>query len=156
MVRAPYKPVTPDQRARDLQKEFRGFEKEPAGPERAVRLATFARAAHHDRQLNMAMHAAQLCLADDPDAPALLIAAYAEADADPEDQLRSLSDLQDLGRYVDRPDIVDTATSLLAEHARRWVEEADEQERRHRLRTLTSLAGRAFADDLRDELEGRH
>jgi hypothetical protein len=155
VVRTRYKPVTPDQRVRDLRKEFRGFEREEPGPTRAARLAAFARAAHVDRQLNMAMHAAQRCLEDDPDDPALLVDAYRIGDDDPEEQLRSFSDLKDLARYVDRPDVGELADELLLEHARAWVAEADDQERRHRLRTLTSLAGRAFADDRRDEVEGR-
>lgn len=153
MVRTRYKPVTPDQRLRDLRKEFKGFDKEEPGPDRAARLAAFARAAHVERQLNMAMHAAQLCLDDDPDQPALLVAAYEVASDDVEEQLRAYSDLQDLARYVDRPDVATLAEERLAERARAWVADGDDQERRHRLRTLTSLVSRAFADDLRDELE---
>ncbi len=156
MVRSRFKPVTPDQRLRDLRKEFKGFDKEEPGPDRAARLAVFARAAHHERQLNMAMHAAQLCLDEDPDDPALLIDAYRAPDADPEDRLRSYSDLQDLARYVERPDVTERATTMLADEARAWVAAGDDQERRHRLRTLSSLVSRAFADDLRDELQGRH
>jgi hypothetical protein len=155
VVRTRYKPVTPDQRVRDLRKEFRGFDKEEPGPDRAARLAAFARAAHDERQLNMAMHAAQLCLEDDPDDPALLVETYRSGGNDPEEQLRSLSDLQDLARYIDRPDVTAQADRLLLEQARAWVTAADETERRYRLRTLTSMCGRAFADDLRDELEGR-
>jgi hypothetical protein len=153
VVRTRYKPVTPDQRLRDLRKEFKGFEKEEPGPDRAARLAAFARAAHHERQLNMAMHAAQLCLDEDPDQPALLVAAYGSGDGDVEEQLRSYSDLQDLARYVERSDVATLAEERLAAAARAWVADADDQERRHRLRTLTSLVSRAFADDLRDELE---
>jgi hypothetical protein len=156
VVRTRYKPVTADQRVRDLRKEFRGFDKEQPGPDRAARLAAFVRAAHEERQLNMAMPAAQLCLDDDPDAPALLIDAYRDGDADPEDRLRALSDLQDLARYVDRPDVAATAEAELHAAARAWVADGDDQERRHRLRTLTSLVDRAFADDLRDELEAGH
>jgi hypothetical protein len=154
VARARYKPVTPDQRVRDLRKEFKGFEKEEAGPERAARLAAFARAAHHERQLNMAMHAAQLCLDEDPDAPALLVDAYRAPEVDVEERLRSYSDLKDLARYVDRPDVVTLAEELLATDARAWVAAGDDQEQRHRLRTLTSLVSRAFADELRDELAG--
>lgn len=155
MVRATYKPVSPDQRVRDLRKEFRGFEKEEPGADRAGRLAAFARAAHDDRQLNMSMHAAQLCLEDDPDEPTLLVAAYLGDGSDPEEQLRSLTDLKDLARYIDRSDVADRADELVLEHARDWLTGADDTERRHRLRTLTSMVSRAFADDLRDEVEGR-
>lgn len=155
MARTRYKPVTPDQRVRDLRKEFKGFDKEEPGPERAARLAAFTRAAHHERQLNMAMHAAALCLEEDPDAPALLVDAYRAEDADVEERLRSYGDLQDLARYVDRPDVGDIAEELLATEARAWVAAGDEQEQRHRLRTLTSLVSRAFADDLRDDIAGR-
>jgi hypothetical protein len=159
VVRARYKPVTPDQRIRDLRKEFGGFDKEEPGPDRAARLAVFARAAHDERQLNMAMHAAQLCLADDPDAPALLVDAYrtdpSDDTVDDEERLRSYVDLADLARYVDRPDVVDLAKGMLRDEARAWVAAGDDQERRHRLRTLASMVDRAFADDLRDEVEGR-
>lgn len=155
MVRARYKPVTPDQRLRDLRKEFKGFDKEEPGPERAARLAAFARAAHDERQLNMAMHAAQLCLDEDPDAPELLVAAYRTGQTDVEERLRSYADLKDLARYVDRPDVVTLAEEMITEEARAWVADGDEQEQRHRLRTLTSVVDRAFADGLRDELEGR-
>jgi hypothetical protein len=153
VVRTRYKPVTPDQRLRDLRKEFKNFDKEEPGPDRAARLAAFARAAHVERQLNMAMHAAQLCLDDDPDEPALLVAAYEASTHDVEERLRAYSDLQDLARYVDRPDVATLAEERLAERARAWVADADDQERRHRLRTITSVVSRAFADDLRDELE---
>jgi hypothetical protein len=155
VVRARYKPVTPDQRLRDLRKEFKGFDKEEPGPERAARLAAFARAAHDERQLNMAMHAAQLCLDEDPDAPELLVAAYRTGQTDVEERLRSYADLKDLARYVDRPDVVTLAEEMITEEARAWVADGDEQEQRHRLRTLTSVVDRAFADGLRDELEGR-
>jgi hypothetical protein len=159
VVRANYKPVTPDQRLRDLRKEFRGFDKEPPGPDRAARLAGFARAAHDERQLNMAMHAAQLCLEEDPDAPALLVAAYRDgsedAATDVEELLRRHVDLGDLARYVDRPDVAGIARQQLHDDALAWVAAGDEQERRHRLRTLASMVDRAFADDLRDEAEGR-
>lgn len=154
MARAQHKPITPDQKIRDLRKEFRGFEKEEPGPDRAARLAAFARASHDERQLNMAMHAANLCLDDDPHDPALLVDAYATI-PDLEDRLRSLSDLIDLARYIERPDVADRASDLLRDEARGWLAEAGEGERRHRLRTLSSLGGRAFADDLRDELEAR-
>ncbi len=154
MVRSRYKPVSPDQKIRDLRKEFRGFDGEEPGPDRAGRLAAFARAAHDERQLNMAMHAAKLCLEDDPDDPALLLEVYAGA-PQVEDRLRSLSDLIDLARYIERPDVAEQAESRLREAARDWLAEAGDGERRHRLRTLGSLGGRAFADDLRDELEGR-
>lgn len=155
MARTRYKPVTPDQRVRDLRKEFKGFDKEEPGPERAARLAVFARAAHHERQLNMAMHAAQLCLDEDPDAPTLLVDAYRAEEADVEDRLRSYADLKDLARYVDQPDVVTLAEELLATDARAWVADGDEQEQRYRLRTLTSLVSRSFADDLRDDIAGR-
>ncbi|MEX1177536.1 MAG: hypothetical protein WEB09_03655 [Nitriliruptor sp.] len=154
MVRARFKPVTPDQRLRDLRKEFKGFEREDPGPERAARLAVFARSAHDDRQLNMAMHAAQLCLEDDPDAPDLLVDAYSSSGTSDEERLRSYTDLVDLARYIDRPDVAELAERSLHGEARAWVAGGDEQERRHRLRTLASMISRGFADDVRDELEG--
>ncbi|MEX0835169.1 MAG: hypothetical protein WD010_03690 [Nitriliruptor sp.] len=156
MVRARFKPVTPDQRLRDLRKEFKGFEKEEPGPDRAARLAVFARAAHDDRQLNMAMHTAQLCLDEDPDPPALLVDAYRTSSATDEDRLRSYTDLQDLARYIDRPDLGDLAERSLHDEARDWVLTGGDQERRHRLRTLSSMISRRFADGLRDELGGTH
>ncbi|MTV24508.1 hypothetical protein FTX61_03625 [Nitriliruptoraceae bacterium ZYF776] len=152
-MRTRYKPVTADQKLRDLRKEFKGFEREEPGADRAARLAAFARAAHDERQLNMAMHAAQLCLDDDPDAPSLLVAAYDLADAPVEDQLRSLSDLADLARYVERADVREHAETEMRRRARAWAADADQVERRHRLRTLTSVLGREQADAIRDELE---
>jgi hypothetical protein len=153
VVQARYKPVTPDQRLRDLSKEFKGFEREEPGPERATRLAAFVRAAHQERQLNMAMHAAQLCLEEDPDDPSLLISAYLDAEEDPEERLRAISDLKDLARYVGRADVGAVADERMLSTARSWLEEANDVERRHRLRTLTSMVSREFADDLRDELD---
>jgi hypothetical protein len=155
VVQARYKPVTPDQRLRDLSKEFRGFEREEPSPDRAARLATFVRAAHQERQLNMAMHAAQLCLEDDPDDPSLLIAAYLDDRDAPEDHLRAISDLKDLARYIGREDIREVAEERMLTTARAWVAEADDVERRYRLRTLTSMVSREFADGLRDELDAR-
>lgn len=154
MARARFKPVTPDQRLRELTKEFREFEREPAGPERAERLASFVRSAHEHRQLNMAMHAAQLCLEDDPDDPALLVGAYLIDEEPSEDLLRSLQDLGDLGRYVGREDVARLADERLDEAARGWMLAATEAEQRHRLRTLGSILPRERVDDLRDELAG--
>lgn len=149
------KPVTPDQRIRDLRKEFRSFDSEQPGPDRAARLAGFTRAAHLERQLNMAMHTATLCLDDDPDAPTLLVAAYAADDGDPESRLAALSDLHDLARYLDRPDVGEAALELLREGALEWVLAAGEGERRYRLRTVQSLTSAAVADAIRDELDRR-
>jgi hypothetical protein len=155
MSRPVQRPVTPDQRLRDLRAAFRNFEKEPADRERAVRLAAFARAAHDERQLNMAMHAAELCLQDAPeDGTELLLEAYAGPPDDVEEQLRSLADLDDLARYVGRPDLADEARSRLAARARDWVAAGDPAERRHRLRTVQSAGSRELADDIRDGLEG--
>jgi hypothetical protein len=146
----------PEKRARDLRREFSGFDKEPPGPERAVRLAAFTRAAHADRQLNMAMHTATMCLADDPDAPTLLVAAYLEDEAAIGDErLHALADLRDLARYVDRPDIATLADEQLRDEALAWVTEADDSERRYRLRRVQSVASRELADDIRDRLAGR-
>jgi hypothetical protein len=147
------KPVSSEQRIRDLRKEFRTLDTEPPGPERAERLATFTRAAHDDRQLNMAMHAAALCLDDDPDAPTLLVSAYSEPDADPETQLATYDGLRDLARYVDRPDVAAIAEERLGAVARAWVATAEPSERRYRLRTIQSLTSRATADALRDEFD---
>ena len=146
------KPVTPDQRSRDLRKELKALEKEDPGPDRAPRLADLARAAHDDRQLNMAMRAAELCLAEDPDAPSLLVAAY-RIDAEGEERLQSLADLRDLARYIDRSDVVDIADDHLESDARIWVAAGEPGERRYRLRSVQSLTSRELADQLRDELD---
>jgi hypothetical protein len=146
------KPVTPDQRSRDLRKELKTVEKEEPGPERAPRLADLARAAHDDRQLNMAMRAAELCLAEDPDAPALLVAAY-RIDADGEERLQSLADLRDLARYIDRSDVVQIADDHLESDARAWVAAGEPGERRYRLRSVQSLTSQELADRLRDEFD---
>lgn len=150
-MRARYTPVPPGQRIRELRQELKALEKEDPSPARAERLASFARAAHEERQLNMSMHTAQLCLEEDPDAPALLLAAWQPAETDdPEEVLRTWIDLRDLARYVDRPDVRDTADDHIRQAATAWIAEADEAEMRHRLRTLTSMFDRAFADDIRD------
>lgn len=146
------KPVTPDQRVRDLRKEFRGFDKEEPGPDRAARLADFTRAAHLERQLNMAMHTAELCLAEDPDAPELLVSAYAADVGDEVARLEALSDLTDLARYIGRDDVSTTAGQLLRDSARDWVAAGSESERRYRLRTVQSLTSVEVADGIRDAL----
>lgn len=152
MVRPRYKPVTPDQRIRELRKDFRTLQKEEPGADRAARLADFTRAAHEERQLNMAMHTAALCLDEDPTAPELLVRAYTDGVEDTEDRLRAYVDLKDLARYVERRDLTELADRRIGEDARCWVREADEAEQRHRLRTLTSMLSREFADTIRDEL----
>lgn len=150
-MRARFKPIPPDERIRQLRKELKALQKEEPSPERAERLAAFARAAHEERQLNMAMHTAQLCLDEDPDAPALLLAAYEPGeDEDREEMLRTWSDLQDLARYVNREDVKQVATEHIHETATAWIADADEAETRHRLRTLTSMFDRAFADAIHD------
>lgn len=143
--------TSPDDRIRDLRRQLKALDKEPPSVERAERLATFARAAHADRQLNMAMHTAQLCLDEDPDAPALLLAAYQpSSDTDPEDALRTWADLRDLARYVSRDDLREVATTRIRDTAVDWLREADESEARHRVRRLASMFDRAFADDIAD------
>lgn len=149
-MRARFKPVDPDKQRREMQREFKGFNKSEPSPERTQRLAEFTREAHEERQLNMAMHTAAMCLEDDPDQPALLIAAYADAEDDPEMQLRAWTDLQDLARYIDRPDIAETAKERLRAGAEAWVRQADDAERRQVLRTLANIVDRAFADDVKD------
>lgn len=155
MASARQRPVTPDQRVRDLRKEFRGFEREEPGPERAARLADFTRAANGERQLNMAMQTATMCLEDDPDAPALLLSAYDDPEEDAETRLDALADLRELGRYIERPDVAELAQGRLLEQAHAWVEAGEEGERRYRLRTVQSLTSRELADDIRDALDDR-
>lgn len=147
------KPITPDQRVRDLRKELRTLEKADPGPERAADLAVFTRAAHVERQLNMAMHTATLCLDEDPDAPSLLLAAYDLDEVDGEERLAALSDLNDLARYLDRPDIAEVAVHRLEETAEAWVLTGSESEQRYRLRTVQSLTTAAIADAIRDRLD---
>lgn len=154
MVRANFKPVTPDQPIRDLRKDRKALDKEEPGPERAERLASFARQAHDLRELNMAMHAATECLDEDPDAPALLVGAYdnveATDDDDVEVRLRQLVDLQDIARYLDRDELREVATTRIRDVALSWLEAAEDE--KAVLRSLTSIFDRAFADELRDTL----
>lgn len=151
-MRPRYKPVNPDKWIRELRKDFKSLRKEDPSPDRAERLAEFTRQAHEVRQLNMSMHTAAMCLEDDPDAPRLLIAAYEVGD-DPEERLRAMVDLEDLGRYIDRPDLVEHARGRIDTDARAWVRDGDEAEQRARLRTLASMRDRAFADTIRDEIQ---
>ena len=155
MARTRYKPVDPARVIRELRKEMRRLEtKEEPGPERAALLAGLVRDAHAERQLNMAMHAAQLCLDEDPEPPSLLIQAYVTDDlTDPEERLRTFVDLEDLARYVDDEDLRAWVREHIDDEARAWVRDASDQERRHRLRTLTSMLGREKADTIRDEVE---
>jgi hypothetical protein len=147
------RPVTPDRRVRDLRKEYQAVERDDPGPQRAVRLAELTRAALDDRQVNMAMQAATRCLDEDPEDPALLLAAFADDTLDPEAQLAAFDALRDLARYIDRPDLGSLVTDRLEAVARSWVADADPGERRYRLRTVQSLTSRATADALREEFE---
>lgn len=149
-----YSSVDRGARIRELRKELRRLEtKEEPGPERAALLAGLVRAAHEHRQLNMAMHAAALCTEEDPDEPSLLVGAYITDDlTDPEERLRTFVDLRDLARYIDHAELRALADAHIDAEAREWVRDGTEQERRHRLRTLTSMVDRAFADTIRDEL----
>jgi len=151
-VAANRKPVTPDQRSRDLQREFRALQKQDPSPARAAELATLARAAHADRQLNLAMLAAQQCLEEDPSEPDLLVEAY-RSEPGGEARLLELADLRDLARYIDRSDLVAVADRDIESAARDWVLPAEEGERRYRLRTVQSLASADLADTLRDEVD---
>jgi hypothetical protein len=150
IVRANFKPVDPDKQRREMQREFKGFNKSEPSAERTERLAEFTRLAHVERQLNMAMHTAVLCLTEDPEEPALLIAAYTEADQDHETRLRAWTDLQDLARYIDRPDIAATAKERLRDDAETWLRESDTAERRSVIRVLANIVDRSFADDVKD------
>ncbi|MDX1659431.1 MAG: hypothetical protein R3343_11475 [Nitriliruptorales bacterium] len=155
MARPRYKPVTPDQKIRELRKEFKAIrkEKEEPGPERAKKLASFVREAHLERQLNMSMHAGNLCLEEDPDPPSLLIGAYLPDDLDdPEDRLRALADLQELSRYLDSSELESFTEDAIDKEAKQWVKEADDAAERHRIRRLASIFDREFADNIRDEM----
>ncbi len=152
-MRANYKPVDPDKQRREMQREFKNFHKQEPGLERAQRLAEFTREAHDERQLNMAMHTAALCLEDDPDAPALLVAAYDVEDDDMEARLRSWTDLADLARYIDRPDLVELARERLEADAEAWYRQASDADQRVVLRTLASVVDRAFADGIKDRVK---
>lgn len=151
MVRASFKPVPPDQRLRELRKELKELGKAEPGAETTQRLATFTRAAHDERMLNMVMHAGQRCLDEDSRAPKALLAAYKPVSADVEEQIRGWLDLVDLGRWLDRGDLQATGREHAEQTARDWLKKADAAEARHRLRTISSALGREFADDLRDE-----
>lgn len=154
MARPRYSGVDEGQRIRELRKELRRLEtKEEPGPERAAMLAGLVRAAHDNRQLNMAMHAAAMCIEEDPDAPSLLVDAYLTDDLDePEERLRTLVDLQDLARYIDHAELRSWVGERIDVEARAWVRDATEAEQRYRLRTLGTMVDTAFADRLRDEL----
>lgn len=147
--------ATPADRARELARALHAAEQEAAGPERAARLAPLIREAHTGRQLNLAIHAAGLCLADDPAAPELLVSAYLEGPDPSEDRLRALQDLRDLARYVERDDLDGIAERHLLATARAWLVATDAAGRRHRLRTLTAILPRGQVDGLRDELRTR-
>lgn len=155
MARPRYKPVTPDQKIRELRKEFKAIrqEKEEPGPERAKKLASFVREAHLERQLNMSMHAGKLCLDEDPEPPSLLIEAYLPEDLEePEDRLRALADLKDLARYLDNEELQSRTDDMIDTEAKAWITSADNATERHRLRRLASIFDREFADSIRDEL----
>lgn len=155
MARPRYKPVDPGKIIRDLRKEFKRLQtKQEPGPERAELLAAFTRSAHEERQLNMAMHTATQCLEEDPNAPQMLIEAYLPSDLDdPEERLRTLVDLRDLSRYVDDESLRTFVDEHIEQETRAWVRDASEAERKHRLRTLTAMFSREFADQIRDEIE---
>lgn len=136
-------------RVRDLRKELKELEKEEPSGARAERLADFTRRAHDERALNKAMHAAQLCLAEDPRAPALLVAAYTRDEAT-EDLLRSLSELANLGRWLGRDDLVTIASNRAQTLATAWLDETGGGERRRRLRALDSM----FGDEMARRLQG--
>lgn len=136
-------------RARDLRKELKGLEKEEPSEARAERLADFTRRAHDERALNKAMHTAQLCLADDPEAPALLVAAYLREEAS-EDLLRSLSELANLGRWIGRDDLIAIARDRARTLAGAWLDASAGGERRRRMRTLASM----FGDEMAAHLQG--
>lgn len=154
MARPRYSGVDEGQRIRELRKEQRRLEtKEEPGRDRAALLAGLVKAAHEHRQLNMAMHAASMCIDEDPDAPSLLVDAYLTDDlVDPEERLRTLVDLQDLARYIGHEDLRSWVDEQIDSEARAWVSAGNEQERRHRLRTLGSMVDGRFADTIRDEL----
>lgn len=147
------KPVIPDADIRELRKDYKALMK-AEGEDRTEDLAKFARRAHVMRQLNMAMHTGQLALDEDPDSPNLLVAAYlGDRNVDDVEQgLRDLLDLVDLGRWLERDDIAEMANGNFDADARAWIEGANEAESRHRLRTLTAMTDRAYADNLRDTL----
>lgn len=150
-MRPMYKPVNAQKKARDLTKDFKTLQKTEPGPERAVELAEFAKRAHEERSLNMVMHTAALCLEEDPDAPALLIAAYTDGIDDPIERLRAWADLEDLARYIEQPDIRELARERIRSESADWYAAAadDAAEQRTRWRELARIFDRDFADTIR-------
>ena len=82
----------------------------------------------------------------------LLVEAYRDDTRDDETRLHTLIDLRDLARYIGRDDVMALADDDISRTARHWVAEGEPSEQRYRLRTLSSLVSREFADTIRDEL----
>lgn len=144
------KPVVPDADIRELRKDYKALMKAEPSAEHAAELAPFVRRAHEMRQLNMAMHTGQMCLDEDPSDPDLLVEAYLVDREEVEEGLRDLLDLTDIGRYLERDDVVSLADDRFDTAAADWIRTANEAEQRRRLRTLTAMKDRAYADGLRD------
>lgn len=148
-----YKPVDPNKRLRKLRKDFKDLQRDRfgAGKERLERLAEFVREAHDERLINMVLHAAPILLDEDPKSPKRLVDAYLGSD-DIESVLEGVKELESLAGWIGREDISTLARETATELAPKWVAEADPGERRRRLRDLGSWFGRAFADDVRDQV----
>lgn len=153
---AKYKPVDPAKQLRDLRKEFKAIQRDKLetepGPERAAELADFIKRSHDMRQLNFVMHTAPLCLEHDPEPPRALVDAYTSDIDDPEERLRSIAELGNLGRWIHNEQLETIAEERSRAEAPAWVTAAGGSEQRRRLRDLGSMFDREFADRVRDEL----
>lgn len=140
--------VEPGRERRRQADQLKALLKDPAGPERAERLAALARTFHEGREINLALDTAQQCIADGAGDVSPLVAAYTCHDR-ADLRIEDLAMLASLGRWLEHAELAARVRREAYAHAVTWCAAVDGRERERRLDVLR----RRFDDDLADRVD---
>lgn len=140
--------VEPGRDRRKRKERLKALMREQVSDLRTKELAALARELHDNRELNLAMDAAQHCLAESEDAIAFLVDAYlCHERAD--HLIEDLAMLADLARWLDHAGLRAIVRTMAYEEALTWCGCTDGRERERRIDTLR----RRFDDTLANDVD---
>lgn len=140
--------IEPGRDRRRQAEQLKALLKDPAGPDRAARLAELARTFHEDREINLALDTAQQCIADGGGDISPLVTAYACRDR-VDLRIDDLAMLASLGRWLEHPELAARVRDQAYAEAVTWCAAVHGRERERRLEVLR----RRFDDELADQVD---
>lgn len=140
--------VEPGRDRRKRKDRLKALMRDDASDQRTKGLATLARELHENRELNLAMDAAQHCLSASEDGTAFLVDAYlCHERAD--HLIEDLAMLADLARWLEHPGLCAIVRAMAYQEALTWCGCTDGRERERRIDTLR----RRFDDGLANDVD---